>query len=78
MLFEISKNLGKSSLTHILITEKKHQKIKIYKTLIKIRFAEMNPCKKSTGNQFAKLNPREMLKKMTHKNKSTRKFLSLR
>ena len=28
----------------------------------------MNPREKSAGNQFAKLNSREMLKKMTRKN----------
>ena len=58
MLSEISKNLGKSSVTHIQLAE-----IKIYKTLIKVRFAKINPREKSTGSQFVKLNPREMLKK---------------
>ena len=72
MLFEISKNLGKSS----RITN--HEKIKIYKTLIKLRFLKINPCEKSSVSQFANLNTRKMLKKMTRENKSTRKFLSLR
>ena len=45
--------------------------------MIRLRFAKIIPCEKSTGSQFAKLNPREMLK-MTRENKSTRKFLSLR
>ena len=55
MLFEISKNLGKSSLTQILLAEKqKTKKIKIYKTLIKLRFAKINLREKSTGSQFAK------------------------
>ena len=30
---------------------------------MKLRFAKINPCEKSTGSQFAKLNAREMLKK---------------
>ena len=56
-----------------------HEKIKIYKTLIKLRFAKINPHKKSTGGQFVKLNPCKMLKKkMTCKTESTWKFLSLR
>ena len=42
MLFQISKNLGKSSLTHI-----KTNHNKIYKILIKLRFAKINPCEKS-------------------------------
>ena len=64
MLFEISKNLGKSSVTHIVLAEEQtKKKIKIYKTLRKLRFAKINPRKKSTGSQFAKLNLREMLKK---------------
>ena len=64
MLFEISKNLGKSSVTHILLAEKQTtKKSKYYKTLIKLRFAKINPSEKSTGNQFAKLNPREIFKK---------------
>ena len=37
---------------------------------IQLRFVNINPRKKSTGSQFAKLNPREMLKKMTRENKS--------
>ena len=32
---------------------------------------KINPREKSTGSQFAKLNPREMLKKITSENKST-------
>ena len=64
MLFEISKNLGKSSVTHVLLAEEQnHKKIRIYKTTIKLIFAKINPSEKSTGSQFAKLNPREMLKK---------------
>ena len=55
-----------------------HKKLKICKTLIKLRFAKISPCEKSTGSQFAKLNLSEMLKNMTCENKSTRKFLSLR
>ena len=49
MLFEISKNLGKTSVTHILLAEKQTTK-KIYKTLVKLRFAKENPCEKSTGS----------------------------
>ena len=64
MLFEISKNLDKSFVTHILLAkEQTKKKKKTYKTLIKLRIAKINPCEKSTGNQFTKLNPREMLKK---------------
>ena len=67
MLFEVSKNLGMSSVTHILLAEEqttiiyKYENIKIYKKLIKLRYAKKNPREKSTGSQFAKLNPREML-----------------
>ena len=32
------------------------------------KFAKLNPREKSTGNQFAKSNPRETLKKMTREN----------
>ena len=39
---------------------------------------KINPHEKPTGSQFMKLNPRKILKKMTCKNKSTWKFLSLR
>ena len=64
MLFEILKNLGKSSVTHILLAEEQTtKKSKYIKTLIKLRFLKINPCEKSTGSQFAKLNPRKMLKK---------------
>ena len=59
MLFEISKNFSKS--------ETNHEKIKIYKTLIKLRFAKINPREKSTGSQFARLNPRELLKNDSRK-----------
>ena len=63
MLYEISKNLGKSSLTHILQRWRaNYEKIKIHKTLKKLRFAKIDPREKFTGSQFAKLNPREMLK----------------
>ena len=58
MLFEISKNLGKSSVTHA--EKQTTKKIKIYKTFIKLRFAKIHPHEKSNGSQFAKLNPREM------------------
>ena len=37
-----------------------HEKISIYNTLIKLRFAKINPCEKSPGSQFAKLNPHEI------------------
>ena len=73
-----------SSVTHILLAEEqttiisKCENIKLYETLIKLRNAKINPREKSTGSQFTKLNPHEMLKKMTRKNKSTQKFLSLR
>ena len=65
MLFEISKNLDKSFVTHILLAKEqtKYIYIYIYKTLIKLTIAKINPREKSTGNQFTKLNPREMLKK---------------
>ena len=39
------------------------ENIKKYKILIKLRFAKINLREKSTGSQFAKLNPHEMLKK---------------
>ena len=53
MLFEISKNLGKSSVAHTLLTEKQTtKKIKIYKTLIKLRIAKINPHKKSTSRFY--------------------------
>ena len=45
---------------------------------MKLSFLKINPREKSTGSQFAKLNPHEMLKKRTRGDKSTRKFLSLR
>ena len=50
MLFEISKNLCNSSVTHILLAEEETTKKSKY---IK------HPREKSTGNQFAKINPRE-------------------
>ena len=56
------KKLGKSSVTHTS-WRTNHGKIKIYKTLIKLKFTRINCCKISTGSQFAKLNPHEMLKK---------------
>ena len=63
MLFEVSECLGKSSMSRILLAEEQTTKnIKIYKTLIKLRFAKINPREKSTGSRFAKLNPRQMLK----------------
>ena len=55
MLLEISENFGKNSVTHVLLAEiQTTKKIKIYKTLIKVRFAKINLRKKSTGSQFAK------------------------
>lgn len=33
--------------------------------------AKLNPREKSTGRQFVKLNPREILKKIPRENKST-------
>ena len=60
MLFEISKNLGRSSVTHILLAVEQTTKKSKY---TKLRFSKINPCEKSTGRQCAKLNPREMLKK---------------
>ena len=64
MLYEISKNLGKSSVAYIQLAEEQTTKImKIYKILIIERFAKINPREKSTHSQFAKLNPCEMLKK---------------
>ena len=63
MLFEISKNLGKSSVTHILLTEEQSKnKIKIYKTFIKLRYAKKSPPVISIGSRFAILNSHEMLK----------------
>ena len=44
---------------------------------MKITLAKLNPREKYTGSQFAKLNPCNV-KKMTHENKPTQKFLSLR
>ena len=58
MLFEISKNLGKSD-SYFTSLRTNHKKIKIYKRLIKPRFAKLNPHKKPTGSQFAKINPRQ-------------------
>ena len=58
--------LGMSSVTHILLAEEQttiicqYENIKIYKTLIKLRYSKINPREKSTGSQFAKLNPREI------------------
>ena len=40
-----------------------YEKVKIHKTLIKVRFAKINPPEKSAGSQLARLNPHEMLKK---------------
>ena len=79
MLFEISKNLGKSSETHILLDgEQTMKKSKICKTLIKLRFVNINIHEKSTGSKVTKLNPHEMLKEMTRENKFMPKILSLR
>ena len=56
-----------SSVTQILLAEEQttiicqYENIKIYKTLIKLRYSKINPREKSTGSQFAKLNPREIL-----------------
>ena len=47
-----------------------HKKVKICKKLIKLRFAKAILREKSTGNQFVKLNPREMFKR----NDSPKKF----
>ena len=44
----MTKNLGKSSMTHI-----KTNHNKIYKTLIKVRSVKINPCEKSS--RFAKM-----------------------
>ena len=63
MLFEVSKNFGKSSVT-LLAEEQIKKKTKMYKTLRKLRFTNINSREKSTDSQFAKLNPRGMLKKM--------------
>ena len=64
MLFEITKNLGKSSVTHILPAEEETaKKMKVGKTLMKLRFAKINRREKSSSSQFAKLNPWEMLRK---------------
>ena len=70
MLFEISKKLGKSSVTHLLLAEEQTtMKSKYIKILMKVRFAKINPPKKSNGSQFTKLNPSKMLKKkMTREN----------
>ena len=70
MLFEISKTLDKSSMTHILLAEKqtakkKKKKNQVYKALIKRRFAKINPREKPTGSQIKST---EMLKKMTREN----------
>ena len=74
MLFEILKNLSKfhDSDTTSWITN--HEKIEIYKTLIKLRFAKINLREKSTGSQFAKLNPREMFKRLLAKINSRENF----
>ena len=49
--------------SHTTSRRTNHEKIKIYKALIKLRFVKINPRGKSRGSLFAKLNPREMLKK---------------
>ena len=44
MLFETSKNLVMSSVTHVLPAEKQtRKKSKYIKALVKIRFAKINP-----------------------------------
>ena len=62
---------------YLLAEEQNHEKIKIYKTLTKVRYAKKDHREKSTNSQFVKFNPREMLKKMYCENKTMRKFLSL-
>ena len=52
MRFEIPRNLGKNSVTHTTSWGTNHEKIKIYKTLIKLRFVTKNPRKKSTGRHI--------------------------
>ena len=61
-------------MTHILPAEEQTKKKKIYKTLIKLRLVKINPHKKSSGSQFAKLNPHEMLKKWLAKINSHENF----
>ena len=52
MLFKKSKNLGKSSVNRILLAEEqttiisKYETIRIYKTLIKLRYVKINLRKK--------------------------------
>ena len=43
-------------MTHILLAEEQATKKSKYKlkTLMKLRFVEINPCEKSIGSQFAK------------------------
>ena len=51
MLFEISKDLGKSFVTHILLAEELTKKNQNILTLIKLRFAKIDPREiKSTRN----------------------------
>ena len=44
-----------------------HEKIKIYKALIELRYVKINPCEKTTTSQSAKSNPHEMFKKLLAK-----------
>ena len=63
LLFEISNNLGKHSVTHKLLAEEQttqKKKIKIYKIFIKLILVKINPREKSTSSQSAQLNPREI------------------
>ena len=64
MLFEISNKIRYEFRdSHTTSARTNHEKIKIYKTMITLRFAKINPREKSTSSQFGKLNPRKMLKK---------------
>ena len=57
------KNCVRIPYSHATSWRVNHEKIKIYKTLIKLRFAKINPREESSDSQFVKLNPHEMLKK---------------
>lgn len=76
MLLEISKNLGKRSVTHILLTEEQTTKksIYIYITLIKTKIRKNISSRKIHLQPIQEIKPTRNVKK----DKSTRKFLSLK
>ena len=55
-------------MTHILLAEEQTTKKSKYMNIDKTEIRENKSSQKSTGSQFVKVNPREMLKKMTREN----------